>query len=202
MPGHPADVTDHDKRPDSAALPSADPSDAGSLAGSEKAVPAALFAAIAIVIGVDVALDLFGGIDLGHLLLEGAVFTFAAIGFGYLWIRVLRARGEVGRLRSTLHEARADAARFRNETQALLGGLGAAIDRQFDLWQLSAAEREVGLLLLKGLSLRDVAQARGTSERTVRQQANALYRKANLAGRAELSAFFLEDLLLPDTPQR
>ncbi len=55
----------------------------------------------------------------------------------------------------------------------------------------------MGLLLLKGLSLRDVAQARSTSERTVRQQALAVYRKAGLAGRAELAAFFLEDLLLP-----
>jgi hypothetical protein len=31
----------------------------------------------------------------------------------------------------------------------------------------------------------------------VRQQAIAVYRKSGLAGRAELSAFFLEDLLLP-----
>jgi len=35
------------------------------------------------------------------------------------------------------------------------------------------------------------------SERTVRQHAVAVYRKSGLAGRAELSAFFLEDLLLP-----
>lgn len=38
---------------------------------------------------------------------------------------------------------------------------------------------------------------RRTSERTVRQQALSVYRKAKLAGRAELSAFFLEDLLAP-----
>jgi DNA-binding NarL/FixJ family response regulator len=55
----------------------------------------------------------------------------------------------------------------------------------------------VGLLLLKGLSLKEAAEARQTSERTVRQQALAVYRKAGLAGRAELAAFFLEDLLLP-----
>jgi DNA-binding NarL/FixJ family response regulator len=59
------------------------------------------------------------------------------------------------------------------------------------------SEREVGLLLLKGLSLKDIAVVRGASEATVRQQAQAIYRKADLAGRAELSAFFLEDLLLP-----
>jgi hypothetical protein len=31
----------------------------------------------------------------------------------------------------------------------------------------------------------------------VRQHAVAVYRKSGLAGRAELAAFFLEDLLLP-----
>jgi hypothetical protein len=31
----------------------------------------------------------------------------------------------------------------------------------------------------------------------VRQQTLAVYRKTGLAGRAELSAFFLEDLFLP-----
>lgn len=53
------------------------------------------------------------------------------------------------------------------------------------------------LLLLKGLSHKVIAEVRATSERTVRQQALAVYRKAGLAGRAELAAFFLEDLLLP-----
>lgn len=72
-----------------------------------------------------------------------------------------------------------------------------AIDRQFERWGLFAAEREVALLLLKGLSHKEVASARETSERTVRQQALAVYRKAGLSGRAELAAFFLEDLLLP-----
>ena len=42
-----------------------------------------------------------------------------------------------------------------------------------------------------------MAETRQTSERTVRQQALAVYRKAGLAGRAELAAFFLEDILLP-----
>ena len=52
-------------------------------------------------------------------------------------------------------------------------------------------------LLLKGLSLREIAQLRDTSERTVREQARSVYRKAGINGRASLSAYFLEDLLLP-----
>jgi len=76
-------------------------------------------------------------------------------------------------------------------------GLSKSIDQQLDSWQLTRAEKEVALLLLKGFGLRELAQLRGTSERTVRQQATRIYEKAGLRGRAELSAFFLEDLMLP-----
>ncbi|MEW7988527.1 MAG: hypothetical protein AB2818_05480 [Candidatus Thiodiazotropha sp.] len=34
-------------------------------------------------------------------------------------------------------------------------------------------------------------------QKQVQQQAHSIYRKAKLSGRAALSAFFLEDLLLP-----
>jgi len=79
----------------------------------------------------------------------------------------------------------------------VLKGLGAAIDAQFDKWGLSPAERDVALLQLKGLRHKEIADLRRTSERTVRQQALAVYKKAGLSGRTDLAAFFLEDLLLP-----
>jgi DNA-binding NarL/FixJ family response regulator len=53
------------------------------------------------------------------------------------------------------------------------------------------------LLQLKGLRHKAIAELRQTSERTVRQQALAVYRKSGLGGRTDLAAFFLEDLLLP-----
>ena len=174
MQSHPADVT---TTPDA----------------SNDASPVALFAAIAVLIGVDVLTDIAAGARSAHVALEVVVFVLAAVG---LWALLKRER----RLhRRDLAAAKAEAARWRDESRAVLAGLGAAIDRQFAAWQLSTAEREIGLLLLKGLSLKEIAEARGTSERTVRQQAFALYRKAGLAGRAELSAFFLEDLLLPSS---
>lgn len=92
-------------------------------------------------------------------------------------------------------DAAADAARWRAEAAGAARGLRGHIDRQFALWKLSPAEQEIALLLLKGLSLQEVADVRGTSERTVRQQAAAVYQKAAVANRAELSAWFLEDLL-------
>ncbi len=55
-------------------------------------------------------------------------------------------------------------------------------------------------MLLKGLSHKEVAEVRNTSEPTVRQQALVVYRKSGLRNRSDLSAFFLEDLLLPRDP--
>jgi putative tricarboxylic transport membrane protein len=63
-------------------------------------------------------------------------------------------------------------------------------------WGLSTAEIEIAWMILKGLSFKEIATARGTSERTVRQQAQAIYRKSGLPNRAEFSAYFLEDLRL------
>jgi DNA-binding NarL/FixJ family response regulator len=130
-------------------------------------------------------------------LTEAAVMVLALAGAATLWRQFRSARERAERLSVHLAAARPEAERFRNEARDALRGLGEAIDRQFTRWQLTPAEREVGLLLLKGLSHKEVAAARSTSETTIRQQALAIYRKAGLRSRSELSAFFLEDLLLP-----
>ena len=83
----------------------------------------------------------------------------------------------------------------------LLSGLGEAINAQFTRWNLTDAEREVALLLLKGLSTKEIAAVRAGSERTAREHASAIYTKAGVTGRAGLSAFFLEDLLAPIEPR-
>ena len=45
----------------------------------------------------------------------------------------------------------------------MLSGLGEAIEAQFSRWNLTEAEREVALLLLKGLSLKEAAAVRATT---------------------------------------
>lgn len=107
------------------------------------------------------------------------------------------AEASAEQLGHDLAAARAEAARFREEAGQALSRLSTAIDHQFDRWSLTQAEREVALLILKGLSHREAAEARSTNEATVRQQALSVYRKSGLRSRSELSAFFLQDLLLP-----
>lgn len=99
-----------------------------------------------------------------------------------------------------LNEARALAQRSAEQASTLLKGVGDAIDRQFDAWGLTPAEKEVASLLLKGLRHKEVADIRQTSERTVRQQSLSIYRKAGVEGRTELAAYFLEDVMPPAEP--
>ncbi|MEZ5319146.1 MAG: LuxR C-terminal-related transcriptional regulator [Vicinamibacterales bacterium] len=157
----------------------------------------ALFAAIVVLIGVDLAEDSSTGAASGHLGIEAIVMVLAAAGIVALWRGLRQAQARVARLDADLERARLEAARYREEAADALRGLGHAIDAQFDRWALTPAEREVGLLMLKGLSHREIATVRTTSEATVRQQALSIYRKSDLRNRSELSAFFLEDLLLP-----
>jgi DNA-binding CsgD family transcriptional regulator len=72
--------------------------------------------------------------------------------------------------------------------------LRSAIEAQFSAWSLTPAEQEISMLILKGLSNKEIAAVRSASEMTIKQQANAIYRKSGIANRSQLLAFFLEDL--------
>ena len=83
---------------------------------------------------------------------------------------------------------------WRAQRRGEIAALGQAIEDQFRQWRLTGAEIDVAGLMLKGMSLKEIAIARDTSEATIRQQAQAIYRKSGLSGRAELAAYFLESL--------
>lgn len=102
-------------------------------------------------------------------------------------------------VRATLATRQAERDRWQALAQNALRGLGEAMDRQFDAWALTPAEKETALFLLKGYSHKETASLTNRSERTVRQHAVSVYRKSGLSGRAELAAFFFEDMLLPST---
>ncbi|MCP5153123.1 MAG: response regulator transcription factor [Ectothiorhodospiraceae bacterium] len=134
-------------------------------------------------------------------LIEPALLVLTVAAVVHLMGRMRRQHQEQIALLRDLEVARSEGAQWRADMRELLQGLGKAIDAQFARWDLSEAEREVALLMLKGLSHKEIASIRSTSERTVREQARAIYAKANLSGRAALAAFFLEDLLLPLGPR-
>ncbi len=122
----------------------------------------------------------------------------AAVGVVLLAQRMQSQHEEKMTLIRDLQTARAEGNGWRTKVRSHLAGLKAGLDLQFQEWGMTPAEREVGLLMLKGLSHKEIAALRATTEATVRQQAQSIYRKANLPGKTAFSAFFLEDLFAPE----
>lgn len=157
------------------------------------------------IVGSLTAWDLIGDSKTGmsniHLIVEASIVLVSFVFFART-IHILYQKNSktIRELKATQTEAialREDNQKYREESKRLLEGMGVLIDKQFANWNLSNSEKDVALLLLKGLSHKEIANIRDTSEKTVRQQAGQVYEKAGLEGRAQLSAFFLEDLLLP-----
>jgi DNA-binding CsgD family transcriptional regulator len=136
-------------------------------------------------------------LDLLLELVDLTPVVMTSVGVALLFRITSRQRDEHVKVIRDLELARAQGQRWRSEARTYLDGLGQAIEGQFSRWNLTEAEREVALLMLKGLSHKEVATVRAVSERTVREQARSVYSKSGLTGRAGLSAFFLEDLLAP-----
>lgn len=142
----------------------------------------------------------FWSADLLFDLVNILLLVGSSVACTLLALRLGAHEAESRSIRADLALVRAESRRWREEMADELRELGQAIRRQFDAWRLTAAEQEVGLLLLKGFSHKEIARIRSTSEATIRQQAAAIYQKSNLGGRAALSAYFLEDLLTDPGP--
>lgn len=153
-----------------------------------------------VVIGgtVDIALDAPESWWSVHVIYELFLIALGLVGAVWLWLAWFNAERVNRHLRLSLEARREERDAWRASAQRALEGLGSAVAQQFTAWSLTGAERDVALLLLKGRSHKEIARDTLRSERTVRQHAVAVYQKAGLAGRAELAAFFLEDLMLPD----
>lgn len=135
-----------------------------------------------------------------HVIFETLMITGALLMATTLWLGWWRSQRSVRELRRSLDSQMAERDAWRKSAEQALHGLGRAINEQFERWELTPAERDVALLLLKGYSHKAIARRTDRGDQTVRQHAASVYRKASLNGRAELAAFFLEDLMLPAYP--
>lgn len=147
---------------------------------------------------LDVASDLKHRVAWSHILIELTMIFSAilAVILGTYWFYNISEEG-MREVEETLRFARAESKFWREENQELLQGIAQNIQQQFADWQLTRAEVEIGFLLLKGFNSKEIAKHRNVAEKTIREHASNIYRKSNLAGRSELSAYFLEDLLAP-----
>ena len=149
-------------------------------------------------ITADIWGDYQDGIAWVHIIVEVLILITSLIGIVYFgWFYYQTTQSKIKLLEHDLSEANQQAQQWREANRELVAGLSKQILKQFNQWKMTQAEMQVGMLMLKGLSHQEIADVRSTSERTIREQARAVYRKSGLTGRSELSAFFLEDLLPP-----
>lgn len=146
---------------------------------------------------VDLILDSPTTLWSAHVIFELCLMLFGLGAAAYFWLRWRKADQALSASRAALARQTAERDAWRRRAEKLLRGLGVEIDIQFRLWGLTRAESDTALMVLKGYEHKEIAAIQHKSERTVRQHARVIYRKSGLANRAELAAFFLEDLLLP-----
>lgn len=163
----------------------------------ERSFLSAVLTVIVLMVGADLVTDSTQGVRWWHLAAEGSIAGAALVGLFYLLRGSFKLRRSLETERLTSSQLKAEAEQWRAQSRKYVEGLSQAIDSQLSAWKLTSSEKEIAFLLLKGLSSKEIADVRQTTEKTVRTQAMAIYSKAGLGGRSELSAFFLEDLLLP-----
>lgn len=154
-------------------------------AGRRQAVALALVtllqAVAAIFFGADAVADMIADPGAPHSLLE--MMVALALIFGIA--------GGGWQLRMVLD-------RMRDQERALAtarGDLAKVVEGQFAAWKLTSAERDVALFALKGLDVAEIAAVRGVATGTVRAQLTRICAKADVSGRAQFAAWFVEELL-------
>jgi DNA-binding CsgD family transcriptional regulator len=144
---------------------------------------------------LDVATDITLGVPTWHVVEESLIVVASGLAFVYLLTEMRRRSRELGSLASDLARADRQVRHLTEEMRRARSHYAAAIQQQFAEWGLTKSEQQVAMLLLKGLSFKEIAVLRDTREKTVRQQASAIYGKSGLEGRHAFSAWFLEDFL-------
>lgn len=150
----------------------------------------------------DIIVDLNEGLPASHLMHEAALWFFSMIGAIYQFRIIKWQSSRMDKFKLKIEELdranislKLEEENFQKKISHLSDEFLSHIDEQFNKWSFSRGEKEIALLLIKGLSMREIADIRGSNENTVRQQASQIYKKCALGGRMELSAFFLDDLL-------
>lgn len=140
----------------------------------------------------DIVVDTYYHVFLNHIIQE--LLIFIPLLFVLLIINKIQFSNE-SIIFENLKEKDFQILSLEEKNKKIASAIRQNIKSQFDVWSLTPVEAEIGYLLIKGLSIKRIAELRDTSEKTVREQSSHIYHKAKVKGRAELSAYFLEDLI-------
>jgi DNA-binding CsgD family transcriptional regulator len=163
----------------------------------ERIIIAGILLIVSIMTSVDLLTDLGEGVVLWHVVIEGCVALVALIGVYFLIKGTFTLKKSLKKERELSAKLIEENVHWKESSKKFLDGLSNLIDEQLNKWKLTKSEKEVAFLLIKGFSLKEISEYRSTAEKTTRAQATSIYAKSGLSGRSQLSAFFLEDLLVP-----
>lgn len=159
----------------------------------------AFFAILVGLVVFDIIFDFSHGMQIKHLIVEVIVLFMALIGLNY-FISInskaskKKAR-ELAQLSSDLGQQKAEVTELKNQVKSYKNEIRSDIQTTFKKWKLTQAERDVSVLLLKGMALKEIAEIRKSNERTVRAQCSSVYKKSKLKGRSQFSSYFLDGII-------
>lgn len=144
---------------------------------------------------LDIYTDISIGVSNVHIIFEASIIIAASVGAIFL-IRDISARtADISKLKKALQVSDDNLKHISAEMKNARREYSSVIQNQFKQWSLTPSEQEVAMLLLKGLSFKEISSVRNTKEKTVRQQGSIIYSKANVEGRHEFAAWFLADFM-------
>ena len=138
----------------------------------------------------DVVLDIFSHIhnhelytieQLAHLIFEIAAVLALSIG-------LIDSLSYTKSLRNQNHSQSQSLYYLREDFDAFM-------KEKFAHWELSPAERDIALLLLKGLPTDKIASLRNVASGTIKVQSHRVFQKAGVGSRIELMSLFMEEFI-------
>lgn len=143
---------------------------------------------------LDLYVDFTEEVNFIHLAQEVSLIILSGAVFIFLVLDIKKNASSLSALKRELSDSKLRVHEISEELKSSKRDFFTAVNNQFAQWQLTNSESEIGLLLLKGLSLAEISMIRNTSEKTVRHHASSIYKKADCKGRHELAAIFFEEL--------
>ena len=116
----------------------------------------------------------------------------------HLLFEILSAGALIFAIRILLREMRSLRESHDRQSQSLMflrGEMDAFVRGKFREWNLSPAESDIVMYMLKGLSIADIAKARSTAEGTIKAQTTNIFRKTGVSSRTELMSVFMDEFL-------
>lgn len=143
---------------------------------------------------IDVIGDLKDGLEFSHLFHELLILVSALLIVAYKVFVIVKKDKLILKYEEDHSKANEEIDFYKKKTSQYKKEMSEIIGQQFKIWGLTESEKDVALLLIKGLSMKEISSIRGSSDATVRQQSTSIYKKSQLENRNQLASYFLEDL--------